>query len=159
MKAALAVLIYTLSSLLAGCGDSVLIRTTPPGAKAYVDNNMIGLTPIDFRVPRSEITQHSLRVEKEGYEPIDDTIRSRFAVGRAFGAFFTVGIMYIFRSPMYLVPLPMYSLSPSPPTGQAADSDRALGEALRRAQALHDQGMLSDDELKRRQEEILKSNH
>lgn len=123
----------------------------------YVDGQLVGTTPIDYRVPRSEIRQHSLLIEKDGYEPIDDTIRSRFAIGRAFGAFFTVGILYAFRSPMYLVPLPMYSLSPTLASTQGTEQDRALGEALRRVRELHNQGKISDDELKRRQDEIIKS--
>lgn len=155
MKSARLVLVGTLVIFLVGCGDHVLIRTAPPGAKAYVDGKLIGRTPVDFHVPRSEIKPHSLRVEKEGFEPVDDAIRTRIAPGRVVGAFFSLGIVYLFRSPMDLVRLETYELSPALST----EHDRAIGEALRHVQELHDQGKISDEELTRRREEILNSNH
>jgi PEGA domain/Short C-terminal domain len=155
MKSARWILGCALVSLLAGCGGSVLIRTAPPGAKAYVDGNFIGRTPVEFSVPRREIRPHALRLEKEGFEPIEDTIRTRVAPGRIVGAIFSLGIVYLFRSPMDLVTPEMYALSPA----LSAERDRAIGEALRRVQELHDQGKISDEEFKRQRDEILNSNH
>src|SRR5215470_3315738 len=51
-----------------GCAESALIRSNPEGANVFVDDQLIGTTPVTFTVPRSELADsYRLRVEKDGY--------------------------------------------------------------------------------------------
>jgi len=38
-----------LAVAVAGCAESVQIRSAPPGATVYIDNTAIGTTPVEFK--------------------------------------------------------------------------------------------------------------
>jgi PEGA domain len=123
---------------LAGCSESVVLRSAPPGATVSVGDKPLGMTPVVFKVPRSELKAYTVHIRKAGYEPVDDVLTTRVAPGRMVGAIFTLGIVYIFRSPTYLVQPPMYQLVPAYVAGQGperARASRARGHLRRRLRA------------------------
>ena len=144
--------------LIAGCSETVSVRSGPSGAVVYLDGKPIGTTPLDYSLPRSEVGEpHRVRVEKTGYAPVESDLRTRWAKGRVTGAVFTLGLLALIR--------PMRSVDPvfaelEPLHRAQEDQDRRVGEALRNLRELHRSGRISDDELRQRQEELLREgNH
>lgn len=153
------VLMTCVSTLsLGGCSESVMIRSAPPDAAVLIDGQRIGLTPTQFTVSRSDLKPYSLRLEKQGYETVADIITPRVAPGRVVGAIFTLGILYLFRSPYYLAAERTYALPPDPRAveeARKAERDRTIGQTLRNLQDLHERGEISDEELKNRRQRLL----
>lgn len=80
--------------LIAGCSETVSVRSGPSGAVVYLDGKPIGTTPLDYSLPRSEVGEpHRVRVEKTGYAPVESDLRTRWAKGRVTGAVFTLGLL------------------------------------------------------------------
>ena len=50
---------------------TLTIRSSPTNAKVYIDSNYKGSTRLDLDLPKG---QHTIRIEKEGYEPYEKTI-------------------------------------------------------------------------------------
>jgi len=152
MKLLSLLLVLASATMLASCSESVMIRSEPPGAKAYVNDGLVGTTPFVFSVQRGDLQHsYSLRLEKDGYEPYTDTLRTRIAGGRATGAFFTLGIVYIFRSPWYLVPPRLITLEPS----RQNERDRRLGQDLRELQQLRGEGKITQEQFEERKRFLL----
>ncbi len=137
--------------LLAGCSERVLIRSQPTSAQAYIDDRSVGMTPFVFAVQKRAL-EHSyrLRLEKEGYEPYTGTIGTRIAGGRMTAAFFTLGIVYLFKSPRYLVPPSVMVMQPS----AEGERDRRLGKELREIEKLRVEGQINQEEAERRTKEL-----
>ena len=90
------------SASLFGCAESVLIKSYPPGSKAYIDGQFVGTTPAATQIPRGEVTApHSWRVEFRNCDPAEGALTTRVAPGRIVGYIFTLGITAIFRGPYY----------------------------------------------------------
>ena len=138
---------------LTGCAEHVMLRSGPSGAQVSVNGTPVGTTPVEYSVSRGNLDNvYEVQFEKKGYAPTTTTLRTRLAGGRVTGAIFTVGILWVFRS--------MHSISPVfvqlEPVAAQDDRDRALGEALRNLHDLHERGQISDEELQRRQQELLR---
>lgn len=58
---------------LSGCTYSVTFRSSPPGARVFVDGNLVGVTPITVDMP--EGTPYLVRMELEGYEPATKQVK------------------------------------------------------------------------------------
>jgi hypothetical protein len=141
-------------SVLGGCTEYATIRSGPSGASVTVDGKPAGKTPLQYGVPRSALDEpHTVYIQLEGYEPAAATLKKGLAKGRVTGAVFTLGILAVFRSMHYIEPVFVQLRPIEPPL---ADRDRALGEALRNLRELHRAGKISDEELRRRQGEILR---
>ncbi len=93
-------------ALLAGCGETIAIRSYPPSAKAFVDGEFVGTTPAYHYVPRAEVTpNHRWRVEYGNCDPAEGTVATGIAGGRIVGYIFTLGILALFRGPHYFIPV------------------------------------------------------
>ena len=143
------------------CAEHTVIRSSPPGAQVYVNDQLIGVSPAVVEVPRSELdSPHHYRVVLDGYTPAEGRLKRRFPVGRLFGAIFTTGILYIFRSPMTLaspVDVVLHSeASDVQATGSRDPGTVAPADRLRRLQDLYEQGVITDQEYRRRRAEIIK---
>jgi len=57
---------------MAGLGQ-IQIRTEPPGAVAFLDNEKVGITPLVVPFVRSGVG-HNLRVETENYYPAEQMV-------------------------------------------------------------------------------------
>lgn len=138
--------------LLVGCSESVMIRSSPSGAKVYVNDRPTGMTPVVFSVKKGDLEHtYNLRLEKDGYDPYAGALQTHFAGGRATGAFFTLGLVYLFKSPRTLVPPPLIVLQPS----LEAERDRRVGKELREIERLHAEGKITQEEVDRRKKELL----
>lgn len=148
------VLLSLALALLCACSESVRIRSGPSGATVYVDQTRAGMTPLNYALPRSQLDEpHQVRIEKEGYEPVVTELHTRLAKGRVTGAVFTLGILAIFRSMYYVEPVFAELQRAAPPQ---AVRDRDLSESLRTLHELHQKGQISDEELQRWQQELLR---
>jgi hypothetical protein len=137
-----------------GCAESTVIRTSPPGATIYCDGTLVGISPTSYRVPRSALSEpHTCRAELDGFEPADEQLRRTFAPGRAVGAVFTLGIVYLFKSPYSLRDqhdLVMRKLSTAAVKQPQADAlDR-----LERLQRLRDAGTITEQEFQQYKAQI-----
>lgn len=137
-KARLLLPLVPLLVSMAGCSESVFIATKPSGANVFVDGKMIGVSPVWYSVPKSDVgskEERTVRIEKTGFEPVEDMLQTRLARGRAVGAFFTLGTLYLFRSPWYLLERENpYELRQSAAQDSQAERDRAVGERVRQLQ-------------------------
>ncbi len=83
-----------------------MIKSYPPGAKAYVDDQFIGTTPATVAIPRDKVTSpHPWRVEYRNCDSAEGMLTTRVAGGRIAGYIFTLGIVAIFRGPYYFPPI------------------------------------------------------
>lgn len=96
----------SLAIFVSGCAEYALIRSYPPGSSAYVDNELVGSTPIYASFPRSEVKPgHKWRVEYGNCEPAEGELTTGVAPGRIVGYVFSLGISAIFQGPNYFVPV------------------------------------------------------
>ena len=58
--------VFTLSA----CSHRVTISSNPAGARTYVDNQFIGLTPASFVERSGRGREYQIRLEKEGYRTV-----------------------------------------------------------------------------------------
>ena len=118
MRQAMRGIIVLLIVLASGCSSSVVINSDPPGAKVYVDGALIGRTPVTYSDSAVVGTEHTLRLEKEGYKPLTTTFsRDREVnLGAAIGGCCLTPILWLWLLdyPPYL----MYELKPLPPGQQ-----------------------------------------
>lgn len=54
-------------ALFAGCTYEVRYESTPPGARVFVNNELVGTTPMVHEMPLEGLTSYMLRFEKDGY--------------------------------------------------------------------------------------------
>jgi hypothetical protein len=89
-----------------GCGERVRIKSYPPGALAYLNDELIGTTPAETKMSRRQVSRRNQwRVEFRNCEPAVGELRTRVAPGRVVGYIFTAGILAIFRGPYAFVPV------------------------------------------------------
>jgi hypothetical protein len=138
--------IMMVTLIITGCAENAMIATVPPGANVYVDSRMAGTSPLYLTVKRRDIRSIPYRIEMEGYQPVEGVLPVRVAPGRAVGAFFTLGIVYIFRSPTYIGSV-QHSLAAAPRESTA--------ERLIKLKQLHKDGVLSDAEYDEQRQRIL----
>lgn len=93
--------------------------------------------------------------------PEEGDLKRRFPVGRLFGAIFTTGILYIFKSPMTLaspVDVVLHSETSAVPAPSPRDPGAVTpADRLRRLQDLYEQGVITAQEYRRRRAEIIKA--
>ncbi|MFA6886912.1 MAG: PEGA domain-containing protein [Fermentimonas sp.] len=65
-----AALILAVSVLFASCSSSTLIQSSPSGAKVYMNEEFLGVTPFSYSDTKIVGSTTSLRLEKEGFEPL-----------------------------------------------------------------------------------------
>jgi hypothetical protein len=151
--------------LVMGCAESTHIRTSPPSARVYVDGQFVGVSPTIFTAPRSEFQQARVcRAELDGYAPAEEPMRTGFSVGRFTGALFTLGIVYLFKSPYVFRGRHDLVLTklPSQAAGAAGAAPAAAGavtaeDRLRRIKQLRQQGVITQEEYDRHELEILRA--
>ncbi|MEO8604202.1 MAG: hypothetical protein ABI629_16620 [bacterium] len=92
--------------LSSGCAESVLVKSYPGGAKAFIDGQLIGTTPATTAIPRSAVGKpHTWRVEFRNCDAAEGQLRTGIAGGRITGYVFTLGIVALFRGPYYYLPV------------------------------------------------------
>lgn len=139
---------------LGACTEYASIRSGPSGANVMVNGQPAGKTPLQYGVSRGALDEpHTVQITMDGYEPATASLQTRLAKGRVTGAVFTLGLLAVFRSMYYIEPVFVQLRPIEPPV---ADRDRALGEALRNLRDLYERGKITDEEFRRRQDELLR---
>ena len=57
-------------SLAAGCTHRVSVNSNPPGARTYVDEQFVGVTPTTFTETSGFGKEYEIRLEKDGYRTL-----------------------------------------------------------------------------------------
>lgn len=63
-------LILAVTVLFGSCSSSTLIQSNPSGAKVYMNEEYMGVTPLSYSDTKIVGSTTSLRIEKEGFEPL-----------------------------------------------------------------------------------------
>ncbi len=91
---------------LSACAERAAIKSSPAGAKAFLDGQLIGTTPARTAIPRGQVTNpHTWRVEYRNCDAAEGQLQTGIAGGRIVGYIFTLGILAIFRGPYYFLPV------------------------------------------------------
>ena len=61
-------------ALSSACAHDVTIKSTPPGAKVFIDGEERGQTPLAMEEENGFFEQREVRVELEGHQTIETTI-------------------------------------------------------------------------------------
>ena len=154
------------SVLLAGCAETAIIRTHPPDAKVYVEGKYVGDSPATFTAKAHHVQRkYALRLEKDGYQTVDDVLTSHVAVGRIIlDGLVTCGITWVFRGYWIFEPAafelkPVAAAVPEPPaaTVPAAEShDDDLVKKLQRLQDLLNRKLINRQEYDAYKAEVMK---
>lgn len=62
------VLLLTFSIFFISCSSSTVLQTVPPGAKVYINDEYIGVTPCVYQDTKIVFSNNYVRIEKEGYK-------------------------------------------------------------------------------------------
>ena len=99
MKSKLPALIVLLAFLNACAPHQALIQSEPPGAIVRVDGEVIGQTPTHYDYALSNGSQHQVKISRQGYEPLDMTIKADKTDSSAFKRWLMAGLVW---SPLWL---------------------------------------------------------
>ncbi len=156
-----AVLLSAVCLILAGCSETAMVRSYPPGAKLFVDGQFVGITPVVYSVDRDEFAKRDFAVhlDRTGYVSTDGTLRKETCKGRVTGGVFTLGILFLFKGPTCFASPQDFSLDPTPePVAAEAGAARppTVEERLDRIRKMRDRGIITDQEYEQYRKEILK---
>lgn len=148
-----------LAAVVAGCAESTQVRSYPAGSKVFVNDSFVGLTPMDYKVPKADIGRDfHVRVEHPGYESVQGVLRKEVCRGRVAGAVFTFGILLLFKSTTCFAPVQDFAL-PEMEGGEgraASVGAPSVETRLQRLERLREQGIITDEEFRRHREAILR---
>lgn len=149
------------SSSLSGCVTSTQIRTIPSGASVYVNDQLVGTSPVTFSTPDSAWRPpYRVRAELPGYQPGLGELTPVTATGRITGAIFTLGIVAAVRPMSTFEGSYTFALARDPNASRAnasgSESDRSIEGELTELKRLHDEGTLSAKEYQDAKERLLK---
>lgn len=157
----IAVVLLLISVL--GCADRTQIHTDPSGASVFVRDRLFCVTPCLYSSPRSQFTTNTpIRIEKDGYQPVQTTLQTFVSPGRIVGGVFTLGLAPLFKRPHTYISRHDFRLYPSASsTGQPASSrtlespvplsseSTAVRSRLAELQGLYEKGLVSRQEYDR----------
>lgn len=159
---------FTLSALilLESCASSTVIQSNPTGAKLYLNSNYVGNTPHRHTDTKIVGTTTYVRLEKEGYEPLNTSFSrdEQADVGAIIGGVF---LLFPFLWTMKYDPARTYELSPAgtfqqpnvAPMPLANDPVSASPKTakLRDLKKLLDEGILTKEEYEKEKKKTLDS--
>lgn len=114
-----AVTVVTALAFTSGCVSTTLIKSAPPGAKVYLDGEMVGRTPYTMSDTKIVGSTTHVRLELEGYEPYTASIsrNEEFSPGACIGG---VLVLFPFLWIMSYKPEHNYELSPARPAARTS---------------------------------------
>jgi hypothetical protein len=156
-----------------GCTERTLIRTFPPGATVYVNGQLVGTSPVEYRVPESQFhPPTSFRIEHPDCEPLEGQLQTRVAGSRIFGGIVGLGVPFAFRGAVVYVKRHDFELRPRERSvaapkgastgalvGEASGGSRSGGDVaakLKHLQDLYDRGLISEDEYRATRARLIK---
>src|SRR5206468_4540450 len=159
--------------LLVGCAGRAWVRSAPSGAKVYVNDQFVGVTPVVYSVRRPEFNGPlRYRLELDGHQPAEGQLQKRVGPARIVGACFSLGLSLLFKPattlrdrydvPLQLVSTPEGPKPPSsievykPPSLAPAPRDDSVRGRLRELQDMYDRGIITEQEFQRTRERVLR---
>ncbi len=84
LRATAAAALFTFTT---GCASSTLIKSSPPGARVYLDSESVGKTPYQMRDTKIVGSSTRVKLVLSGYEPYEAVIQrnEEFQVGPCIG--------------------------------------------------------------------------
>lgn len=158
--------------------ETASFRSTPEGARVYIDGKYVGDTPLELTFECSAVADREYRIERDGCLTSSGILNARVGAGRMVGAAFSAGISLIFKCPQYFVPVrvaldcgeprqvPIAVDDLPPPRNlrkeRAQQRERAVKAAdieprLNALKDLRDRGVITEDEYLRERELLLRS--
>ncbi|MDD3167184.1 MAG: PEGA domain-containing protein [Bacteroidales bacterium] len=163
-KMSLAVPAVLMSSILlfASCGSSTLIHSVPSGAKIYIDDRVVGVTPYEHYDTKIVGSRTRVRLQKEGYEDLRTTFsRSEELDAGALigGLFFYIPVLWIMgyeRDRTYEL-MPIEPETVETEAAPAATNTNGLDNysQLYRLKQMLDDGILTQDEYDAEKKKLL----
>ncbi|MDX5347506.1 MAG: PEGA domain-containing protein [Hymenobacteraceae bacterium] len=150
------------SIFLTSCASSTIIQSVPSGAKVYLNGEPVGSTPYTHTDTKIVGSTTSVKLEKEGYEPVVTSFSrdEEVDVGAVIGGL----LVYVpFLWIMKYKPFHNYELKPvleseQPPVRmqpQKQVSAKSKAERLREVKQLYDEKILSKEEYEKEKQKIL----
>jgi hypothetical protein len=132
-------------------------KHSPPGAKFYVEEQFIGVTPLTYSVtpdgPKSPI---HYTLQKDGYVTASGFLNVRFSRGRVVGAIFTLGILAFLIEMKTVTPhqlelglIPAIAVDPTRATNETTE------EKINTLKRLRDAGEITPAEYERYKSKVL----
>lgn len=160
-------LLLTGTTLLSSCASTTMIQSSPAGAKVYLNDEAVGVTP--YRHTDTEIvgSTTTVRLEKEGYQTLTTSFSrdEEVDVGAIVGGLF---VMVPFLWTMKYKPVHSYELvpatatmpaaapaTPAPVAAPTAVAPRSRAERLREVKKLLDEKILTQAEYEKEKQRIL----
>ena len=146
--------------LLAGCSESTMIHTNPPGAIVWINGKELGTAPVKLKVKSWDARRdaYHYHVEKPGYQPKDGYVQPHLSIGRvasaAFSSCLTCSHGFFEFDPDTEIALSPEGAPQQPPEPTATEDPAAV--RLRRLQALRDEGLITDADYEQQKAEVLR---
>jgi hypothetical protein len=148
------------SVTLTGCVSTTTLQTNPSGAKVYLNDEPVGKTPYIHRDTRIVGSTTTVRLEKEGYNPIHTTLTrdEEVDVGAIIGGLI---LFFPFIWTLKYKPMHNYELVPAAPAQPiqvphpATAPVKTKFERLRELKQLLDDKIITQEEFSREKKKIL----
>ncbi len=157
-------LLCLVTMAFAGCAESTLIKTAPPSAQVWINDKYVGISPVEYIVPRSQwpdSNRFHYRLTREGYLTKEGEFNGFVGGGRVTGGVFSLGISLIFKRPTTLDGEYQFELDPIARTtsdsAAVSGASRAIDMRLRQVDELYERGAINEQEHLRKRREILDS--
>jgi hypothetical protein len=86
--------------VVVGCAHRTQIVSQPAGASVYVNGTFACTTPCMYETPATQLQPHTpIRLEREGYQPVESELKTGILASRIVGGIFTLGIVPLFKWP------------------------------------------------------------
>jgi hypothetical protein len=143
------------SLCLLACSEKTRIYTQPPGANVQINGRDLGRAPVDLSVKSWSVRPNSYRyhVQMPGYVAQDGYIQPHLSIGRVIAAASTWCFTCSFHGFFEFDPETQIVLEREPPPS----AEDPVAARLRRLNELHDQGLISDDELHQLRSDVLRA--
>lgn len=149
------------SILLTSCASTTMIQSTPSYAKIYVDGQLMGSTPYSHTDTKIVGSTTTIRLEKEGYEPLNASFSrdEQVDVGAIIGGLL-VWIPFLWV--MKYNPMHTYELTPSTGNEQPKiktqpqqNQTKSKADRLRELKQLLDEKVINQEEYEKEKKKIL----
>lgn len=152
--------------LLESCSSYTVIQSNPTGAKLYVNESPVGVTPYRYSDTKIVGSRTDVRMEKEGYAPLRTSF-SRNEVADAGAIIGGLFLLFPFLWTMKYSPTHNYeltSLSDAPavmsiPLANDAAVSTSKATRLREIKKLLDDGILTKEEYEKEKKKVLESDN
>lgn len=129
---------------LSSCSSTTLIQSKPDGAKLYMDGEPVGTTPYTYSDTKIVGSTTTVRLEKEGFEPVNTMIsrNERVDVGAIIGGLF-VWIPFLWI--MQYKPTHFYEMLPLNGNGNSVNESQQIEKT--KAEKLRELNVMLNDRL------------